>query len=201
VDAPRELFVDFPVPLAAVRPISAQRSTTVLAEIGSLREMGCFDAYRRFLGPGGAPLLDTIAGTWVPMPLLTAHYDACSQLGLSPADQLDFGIRSARRVLGTLLGTAVKLARTAGATPWTLFENIGRVWSRGYDGGALRVQRFGPKDALVEIAGNPLFAYPFFRNGFRGYGVEVIGQFCTRITVREEAPGRGIDGAFRAQWA
>ncbi len=198
---PVEVFVDFATPLVRVPTVKAQRSTTLLAEVAVLRDMGYGDAYRSLLAPEGARLLESVAGTWIEMPLMVAHYDACGRLGLSPAQQVEFGSESARRILGTLLGTAGKLAKSAGASPWTFFENAARFWTRGYEGGGLRVLKLGPKEARVELAGNPLFERPFFRNGFRGYALTLVGLFCTRGWIREEPVARGLSAAYRGQWA
>lgn len=199
--APHQVFVDFAVPLSRIPTVRAQRSTTLLAEIAVLRDMGYGAAYETRVGARGTKLLEAVAGTWIEMPSMVVHYDACEQLGLSPSQQVQFGSDAAGRIFGTLLGTAVKLARSAGASPWTFFENVGRFWSRGYEGGGLRVLKLGPKEARVELAGNPLFQRAFFRNGFRGYAVAMLGLFCTRVWVREETPTRGISASYRGQWA
>ncbi len=196
-----ETFVDFEVPLARVPMVRSQRSTTVLAEIGVLRAMGFGADYERYLGDHGAELLGAVPGTWIPLATLIAHYEACSRLPMSSPQQVQFGSDAAERVVGTLLGTAAKLATTAGASPWTFFTNVGRFWARGYDGGGLRVVKLGVKEARVELAGNPLFEFPFFRNGFRGYALVLLGHFCRRVWVREEPCPRGLSAVYRGQWA
>jgi hypothetical protein len=201
VATPHEVFVDFAQPLSRIPLVRAQRSTTLLAEIAVLRAMGHGAAYETLVGARGRKLLEAVAGTWIEMPEMVVHYDACERLGLSAAQQVQFGADAAGRIFGTLLGTAVKLARSAGASPWTFFENVGRFWSRGYEGGGLRVLRLGPKEARVDLAGNPLFQREFFRNGFRGYALAMLGLFCTRVWVREEAPSRGVSATYRGQWA
>lgn len=65
------------------------------------------------------------------------------------------------RAQRTILGTAAKMARGAGVTPWTILPPYGRLSRRGVDCGALAVFTLGPKDARIDIERCALFEMRF----------------------------------------
>ena len=97
---------------------------------------------------------------------------------------------------------AVKLAKEAGATPWTLAPHVARFWARGMQGSALGLTRTGPKDVHVTLVGLPLVRIPYFRNAYRGLAAGMGELFCRKCFVQEMSTGASSTSrTFRVQWA
>lgn len=185
-----------------VRPFTRLRSTVVLASIESLRLRGWFDDYLRALDPAHRDtLVNAVAATWLPLEAAKAHYAACDSLPLTPDQQAQAGRGTFDGSRGTLMGTAIGLARGAGVTPWEVMPQLQRIWDRGCDGGGILVVRAGPKDAHVDIVQCPLLASPYMRHGMRGLTAAIVEMFCTRAYVTERRPGSGAAAHYRVQWA
>jgi hypothetical protein len=97
--------------------------------------------------------------------------------------QLEIGAEVGRHAEGTVLGTAVRLAKAAGVTPWTILERFPQVWGRVWVGGGVAIYKLGPKDARVEIAGWPCAAIPYLKTAMRGVTGGLIELFCRRAIV------------------
>jgi hypothetical protein len=195
---PLDEVLAFPSPTL---PVTRVRSTVLLASVASLRDRGHFAAYAARLPHGlHETIVDNIAGVWVPVEDALAHYTACDDLALYAEAQRKLGEATWERTKGTLLGTVVRLARTAGATPWTFFPKFQRFWSRAYDGGGVRVLRVWPKDAQIDCVENVLFTSGYYRNAVRGLVSEVIRLFAATAVVRERAATRSSAVTMHAQW-
>jgi hypothetical protein len=55
---------------------------------------------------------------WFPTEPCMAHYRACDGLQLSKAERWDVGTEVTRKVHGTSIALAFRLATHAGVTPW-----------------------------------------------------------------------------------
>lgn len=178
------------------------RSTIVIASIDGLRRAQLFAEYQRHLaGSARVLLLESVAGEWMPIEVGMAHYKACDCLGLGAAAQFELGRDASARIGESFVGTASRLARQVGATPFAFFGQLHRFWDRAYDGGGLGLFRLGPKDAEFELVDFPLCASAFYRNALRGWAFGLASLFCSRLFVRELAQPRGPHSmALRAQW-
>ena len=78
-----------------------------------------------------------------------------------------------------------RAARGAGATPWVGFGHVPRLYERLFDGGACGVVKVGPKDARMELVGNPVVRYAYFRNAMRGVWHVALELFCAKGYVNE----------------
>jgi hypothetical protein len=186
---------------ARVTPVRNVRSTLILASIESIRKRGQFDVYVAALAPEHKEtLLHMIAATWLPLQVALAHYAACDTLGLTHEQAVQSGRSTFEGSRGTLLGTAVRMAKGAGITPWNLWPISQRFWDRGCDGAAVGVVRAGPKDAHITVVECPLFVSPYFRHGLRGMLAGLTELFCERAYVTERRH-RGNMVEYRAQWA
>jgi len=173
-----------------------------MASIDTVRQRGLFVAYERALAAQHKEtLLGAIAGTWLPMDAALAHYRACDSLGLTAEQQVQSGRSTFDGARGTLLGTAVRLARGAGLTPWTELPLLQRFWDRGFDGGAVSVTRAGPKDAHTTLVHCAVIASPYFRNGLRGLLTALMELTCTKAYVTDRRPVSESTLSFRVQWA
>jgi hypothetical protein len=196
-----EAVLDFKVPRALVQPATRWRSTWIIASIQTLKERGHYARYEGLLAPPHRDaVLLSVAGVWLPMPVALAHYAACDALGLVDDEVRAMARRSAERAQGTVLDTAVRLARGAGVSPWTIFPHMQRLWERGADGGAAAVYKLGPKESVVHTVGCTLFDVRYFRLAFAGVVLGVVRLFCTQAYVHDvTAPGHH-ECALRFQW-
>jgi len=187
-----------------VEPVTQIRSTQVAASVLALRARGYYERYLALLPARyHEPVLHSVPGTWLPIEVGVAHYRAADALGLSVEEQMAMGRGVAERIQNGLLGTLVRLAKTAGVTPWTGLEYTPRLWQRTLIGGACAVYQLVPKEARVEFHGVPeLAALPYFRHGFRGMFAGSGELFCRKVYVTDLVAFalRKVIG-FRVSWA
>jgi hypothetical protein len=179
------------------------RSTVVISSRAALVADARFAAYEgHLLTAHREALRSAIAGTWLRFEIAVAHYAACEALALGAGAQLEMGRKTGGRVNGTLLGTIARLARSAGVTPWTLIEQLPRFWSRGFDGGEVKSEQLGPKEARITILEQPLMRFGYFRHGLAGTAEMQMSHFCSRAYVRvERCDPRTLATSYRYQWA
>ncbi len=186
----KEWFLPFPVPRNEIRDAAHFRSTWLTASQTTLRERGYWGAYEAALDPAWREqVLGAVPGAWLPMPVARAHYAAADALGLPEEEQVAIGIAATRRANATTFQFITRLARGAGATPWTLLAHAPRLWSATCDGGAVGIVKVGPKEALLEIVGFPLAGIPYNRVTMRGIITAGVQLFCQKAYVRE-SPSR-----------
>lgn len=178
---PDEEFLPFPAPVATLGVVSAVRSTLVTSSIMSLQQRGLDTQYVRLLvGPHREAILTAVAGVWLPVEAAVAHYEACDRLGLDAATRAALGMEVGERVNGTFLGVLARMARGMGATPWAALAQSAKLYGRLFCGGGIAVYRHGPKDAGVQIIGNPLCDIDYFRVGVGGVYQAALRLFCRR---------------------
>jgi hypothetical protein len=180
---PREAAVFLPLPLSRDRmpTCTAFRTTWLASSLSALRERDLMDRYFQHL-PGHlhASITGSVAGQWAPLELAEAHYAACDQLDLPDSELAAIGASVTRRVHGSVLSTAVKLAKQSGVTPWAAFSQFERLWSRVFDGGGVCVYQLGPKDSLVEVVGWPLARFRYVQHSMPAVVQATIELFCRR---------------------
>jgi hypothetical protein len=193
------VVVPLPTPLA---PVSAVRSTLLLASLGALRSAGYFDAYRDSLAPEHrAPVLDTVAGTWVPASAALAHYRACDALGLTSLGQMALGRQTGKALRNHLTRAVATLSRGIGFTPWVVFEQFSRFWARSFHGGGVSIVKLGPKDAEVVYARCGLLQSPYFRSALRGVALGLVESVAERVFMSEVAfHGARHEAHYRVSW-
>ena len=162
------------------------RSTWIGASVNTLRRAGLFDAYLQQLPPEShETILTSIAGTWLPISVGLQHYAACDRLGLSTSRVLEIGQLVSMAAQGTMLDFVLRLAKGAGVTPWTIFAQYPRTWSRIFEGGDLAIVKVGPKEARIEFVGCLCARSHYFRVGIRGVVTNMNARFCTKGYVSE----------------
>jgi hypothetical protein len=179
------------------------RSTLLMSSYASVRDAGYDAAYRAALPKEHhAAIFEAVAGMWIPIEAAVAHYDACATLGLSHDAQLALGRVAGQNVQSTILGTAVRMAREAGVSPWTVMPHFQRFWGRAFDGGGLYVEKRGPKEAHFEVHKAPQADCVYWRAALCGLGMGMLELFCRKAymleTTRKRVPGFA---QFRVQWA
>jgi hypothetical protein len=197
-----EQFLPFPAPPASLGAASAVRSTLITTSIQSLRGRGLYDRYsRRIAVAHRETLLTAVAGVWLPVDAAVAHYAACDELGLAVDEELAIAMEVGQRVHGTFLGMMVRMARTIGVTPWPALAQSAKLYDRLFCGGGIAVTRKGPKDARVDLVGNPLCDIEYFRVGVRGVYEAALLLFCRRVsTYALPQHGRHHAMALRISW-
>jgi hypothetical protein len=182
-----ELFVPFQNPGGRAPPVSEVRSTLVVSSIQSLRTRGLFDRYVAQLAPRDSEvLLSLIAGTWIPLATVEAHYHALDRLALPTAVAEEIGGDVAQRINKTLLSTIIRASRSMGVTPWTLLTHVHQFRELSWRGSDIAVYKLGPKDARFEWVGQPLAEIPYFLASLGGYLAALAGLFSTKAYSRVE---------------
>ena len=182
-----EAYLPFAAPRLTIRDATHIRSTWLIASQASLRERGHGERYAALLPPEQKErLLSIIAGLWLPMEIARVHYASCDLLELSTAELVDIGMGATRRANAAALSFALRVARGAGVTPWTILAQLQRVFDRAcMGGGGVAVWKLGPKEARVEIAAFPLAGIRYNRVTFRGILAALAELFCEKIYVKE----------------
>jgi hypothetical protein len=196
----REPVVTLRHPRGQAPPVTRVRSALLLSSVSSLRSRGLFDRYLEKLPRQlHRTVLDTVSGTWVDLELAAAHYRACDALNLSVQEQVAMGESVGDAVNGTFMRTVFHLARTAGITPWAALKQYTKLWERIFDGGDVEVDKLGPKEALVQMHGLPLFSIPYIRVAVRGMHQTGFTLFCTKCYMTDLG-STPTSHAYRAAW-
>jgi hypothetical protein len=184
---PGEIILPFPAPPESLGYANEVRSTLIASSVQGLRARGLFERYEAHLtAEHRALILESVAGQWLPIAVGFAHYSACDKLGLKANEQFEMGASVSHMIHGTFLGAVVRVAKTAGVTPWTLLPNGNRLYGRILrGGGGTQVTRLGPKEARVELSGIPMLGIPYYRNALRGIYHAAVALFCRQAYVRE----------------
>jgi hypothetical protein len=198
-----EIVAPFRVARELVRPTTEFKSTWLTASLETVRARGHFERYLANLKPEhhGA-VLDSIAGTWLPVEVCFAHYRACDALGLTIAEQLLMGRGVLARLHKTIFSLAFRVAREAGVTPWRMLKTFPVEFDRQWRGGACGIFQIGPKDARMELIGFPVAAIPYARIALRGMAIGLCELVCAKCYVhdiRELCNDTTI--AYRIAWA
>ncbi|MGZ3449392.1 MAG: hypothetical protein ACXVEF_07315 [Polyangiales bacterium] len=199
----REVVAPFRFPRGSAPPVTGVRSTLVTASLQGMRAMGWEERYYAALPAElHAEVRGLVAGQWLPVSLALHHYRACDAMGLSQEEIHQIGETVSRRTQDTFVGTILRTAAGAGATPWHLYSNAHRIWSRMIDGADQCVYRLGPKEALVHILECEMLTIPYFRVAVRAYYRAAAVGLTRAIYVNEERAHpqtRSIE--MRISWA
>jgi hypothetical protein len=161
------------------------RSTLISSSVQTLRENKLFDRYLTYLPKEfHEAVLLTIAPTWMPVEVAMAHYGSCDALNLAESELERIGESVSSRIMGTFLGTLVRSSRNVGATPLIPLRQYDRLLSRLMSGGSCIVKQTGPKDAVVQSHGVPMFEYRYFRVAYQGVVRGSIGMFAKKVLTR-----------------
>ena len=188
-----EVFLPLPSAREDVPFVSEFRSTWIVSSLTGLRANGHFDAYLRALRAHRTELLSCVAGSWLPLHVVRAHYEACQTLGLSEQDVLSMALGEGGDVRRTWHASVIGAAKREDATPWAVFVNLHKLWLRGANGGACAVYRSGDHQARIEYVGCELFDIPYFRHAVRAVLVIFAGHVCPELramTLPQQEPGQ-----------
>jgi hypothetical protein len=179
------------------------RGSLIASSLQTLRELGYYERYLTKLPEQyREPVLFSVASSWLPLEVAEAHYQACDDLALDDGEIVAIGEAVSKRIMGTFLGTMLRAGRNFGAapTPWLVLCQYHRVCERILDGGKFMVTELGPKDAVVQTRGLPLFRSRYFRTAtlgmFRG-GVGVFAKSCFAREVAERSTRDSLTVSLR----
>ena len=197
-----ETICVIPEPPRKAARVSAVRSTLVTSGLGTLRAKNLFERYLAALAPKHRETaMSTVAGVWIPVDFMLAHYAAYDALHLSHEE-----VRTMGRAIGDRLGESTlqalrRLATGAGVSPWIALPQYGRFWTRAFDGGAVRINKLGPKDATIAVSLVPFASSAYFRGTFCAIHEVGLGLFCTKMYTRV-VPKTLVDDGFtiRMSW-
>jgi hypothetical protein len=194
--------VILPLP-PAFGPLKGIRSTLLISSYAAVRESGRGDAYLAVLAQSyRKTIVEAVAGTWIPIEVAVAHYDACNSVGFTTEEQVKIGRQIGERMHGTLLGTVVRMAKEAGVTPWTVIPQFQRFWNRAYDGGGIYAVKVGPKEVLISVQKAVIADCAYWRSALCGTTMGVLDLFCRKSYMTERTAKGRVSGSatFRIQW-
>ena len=196
-----EVFLVYPTPPTRAKVMRAVRSTLVSSGLAILRERGLYDRYASSLP---AKHLETVrgivAGTWMPTDFMIAHYAAWDALGLSQDDIRAIGLNVAAAVGENMLLAIKNLTTGVGVTPWAVLAQYGRLWTRAFDGGGIRIEKAGPKDALLHFTEVPFARSSYFQGSIVAIHEQALGMFATKLYARV-VPGSTRETSFSMRLA
>jgi hypothetical protein len=146
-------------------------------------------------------ILSCVAGEWLPMAVVSAHYRACDALGLSNLEMNAMSRGPGSHVRSAWFSNYIAAAEKAKDSPWTILSQLDRTWHRGADGGAVGVFRLGPKQGRAEYVGCELFDIPYFRQSVRAVLHVLVGRFGTAPVVRLLPHSASGEAHYHLQWA
>jgi hypothetical protein len=195
-----EVIVPLPGPRALIPLATAYRSTWVVQSLDTLRHHGLFDRYLAALREHREEILSCIAGTWLPMPVVTAHYRACDSLGLSEMQITEMLRGPGVRVRRAWLARLIVAAEGAKEDPWSILAQLDRIWRRSANGGAAAIFRLGPREARVEYVGCELFRIPYYCQAVRVVLLALIERFGADPAVRMMIRRGADEGLYLLRW-
>jgi hypothetical protein len=173
----------------SVPAVTHFRSTWLSSSLRSLKTRDLLTPYLAHLPPRHhEAVLNAVVGVWLPIEVCVAHYAACDALQLPSGEIIAIGREATTQVHGTVLATFVRLAKGAGATPWTVLGRLQDLWIRIWMGGGVCVTKLGPKEARIELGGWPLAESNYCRIAMRGVIPALTDLFCTKSYATEITP-------------
>ena len=177
-----EVFQPYP----KVRDATSFRSTWLASSFKAMRERGLMNRYldnlpKRFHDQ----VLHSVAGSWLPVEVAVAHYEAMDRLQLDEAEMIKIGLEVTDRFHSGLFSTVFTIARAAGVTPWTILGHTQKMWDKTWVGGGVAIFKSGTKDARGEIVGWPCSRVRYCRIAMRGVMLGTVSLFCRKASVVE----------------
>ena len=186
-DSREAIHLPFPGGSKESVPLATQfRSTWLTSSIRAIKDRKRWDEYLTYLPvEHHRTVADSVAGTWLPVSVSVAHYEACDRLAFPQSELVAIGREVHTYAQATVFGMLVKLATGAGVTPWTAFSQFHRLWERVWVGGGVGVYKIGPKEARLEIVAWPCSGSSYIRHAMRGVVVGMLEMFCTKAYMKD----------------
>jgi hypothetical protein len=188
-----------PEPQDLIAPATRFRSTWVVSSLEGLRERGFFDRYERRLVGHRDAILSAIAGVWLPVDVVRAHYEACEELSI-PDTEYVLMAKTGSQVRQAWWSRLIAEAQHPQATPWTALHLMHRGWARAADGGAVGVYRLADNRARMDYVGCSLFEIPYFRRAVRFMIQFLVAHNAARATVRDLSERKAHTCSYLINW-
>jgi hypothetical protein len=107
------------------------------------------------------------------------------RLGLPDEEIVQIGLEVTDRFHSVFFSTVFRLARSVGATPWTVFANTQKMWDRTWMGGGIAVFKLGVREARGEVVGWPCSRVRYCRVAMRGMMLGTASLFCKKAWLQE----------------
>ncbi|MEY4578953.1 MAG: hypothetical protein RL701_3656 [Pseudomonadota bacterium] len=186
--------------------MTAVRSVLLQSSLDELKHLGHFERYLTFMDPVAFEELSglVIGPGWIPAELALKHYAACDAMLLTHEQLEAMGTRVSARLHSTLLVTVARsMSNTLGGDPWTFMGPLTRLAGRVFQGTRAEIIKLGPKDMRIDVRGNTLFQFQYYRVAYSASLRARFTGFGARIVYVKFAP-YNEDNAFmavRVSWA
>jgi hypothetical protein len=199
--APAERFEDFAHP-GKLRETFQFRSSWLGSSLAALRTRGLLEAYReRLPARYHEPIFAHVAGVWLAIDVAVAHYDSIDRLNIAASTVFEMGLQIQDHAQPILAPLALRAAKGAGVTPWTILAQSRKLWDRTWRGGDFAIDKLGPKEAELVIVGWTIAGSPYVRGAMRGIFHGLLGMFCEKVYVRDlPAKCTRLSLAYRFAW-
>jgi hypothetical protein len=192
-------LVPLPAPKDRIPPTTRFRSTWIVSSLEGLRERGFFDRYEGRLVDHRDAILSAIAGVWLPVDVVRAHYEACEELAIPDADYVLMA-KTGSQVRQAWWSRLIAEAQHPQATPWTALHLMHRGWARAADGGAVGVSRLADNRGRMDYVGCSLFEIPYFRRAVRFMIQFLVAHNTARATVRDLSERSAHTCSYLVDW-
>jgi hypothetical protein len=199
-----EVHLAFPTGNKDMVPLATRfRSTWLTSSLLAIRDRGRLDDYYAHLPKAHHEVVrNSVAGSWLPVEVAVAHYEACDTLHFTQLELVAIGREVHSHANASVLSMMVKLAASTGVTPWTAFSQMNRLWNRVWMGGGVGVYKIGPKEARMELVGWPCARSIYIRHAMRGVICGMLEMFCTKAYVKDLPKYcTGATLGYRCAWA
>lgn len=162
------------------------RSTLLTSSLQTLKALDFLERYLRALPRDHHDqMLAPRAPGWVSVDEAAIHYTACEQMPLSAAELEQLSESVALSIGNTLMSTFNRASRAAeSGSPLLSLAQAEKLFPRMNRGGAIRIVRRGPNEAMVEVRGGKLYAIPYYELGHRALLRVAAQLFAKKVQVR-----------------
>lgn len=197
-----EVLLDYLSPDGPV--VTHVRGTLLATSLRVVKDANLYDRYVAALPKvHEEALLYSVASSWLPVDVMLAHYMTLESLGI-PDEAIE---RNAEKVgagiAETFMATLLRTAQSIGVPglPWLILKQSDRVFGRIFRGGACRVQRVGPTEALIEHRGLPLTQCRYYRVAHVA-NVRGVSHLFGKSVVRQarSSDSDGLTMAVSIKW-
>jgi hypothetical protein len=177
------------------------RSTLLQSSLAAIDRLGLRDQYFANLPVEHHEAVKNIViGTWIPIDVGLAHYDAINRLGLSSDQAHANGKLIADRVQSSFGKTVFRSLGNA-VSPLGALERTPAFFERMMKGGGVAIDQMGPKDARVEIHGSQMGQFSYVRHAWAGMFEGTLGLLTRKVYAREVTPrGQGDLVVIAISW-
>jgi hypothetical protein len=192
-------LVPLPAAMDLIPPTTRFRSTWVVSSLEGLRLRGCYDRYERQLTEHRDAILSAIAGVWLPVDVVRAHYEACEKLAIPDTEYL-LMLKTGSQVRQAWFSRMIAEAKHPQATPWTALHLMHRGWPRAVEGGAVGVYRLADNRGRIDYVSCSLFEIPYFRRAVRFMIQALVAHNAARATVRDLPERKPHSCSYSVDW-